>query len=80
MRKLLVILNDFVPQTFCSDWQVADSACSSTAYFCGTKGNAKTVGVKPSVEYRNCDKQMDTENQVSSILAWAQVLIGRYFT
>lgn len=61
-------------QTYCSDWQVADSACSSTAYFTGTKGNAMTIGVKPSVVYRDCESQMNPDHQASSILLWAQVL------
>ncbi|XP_021966239.2 alkaline phosphatase isoform X2 [Folsomia candida] len=59
-------------KTYCSDWQVADSACSSTAYFTGTKGNAMTIGVKPSVVYRDCESQMNPDHQASSILLWAQ--------
>jgi len=60
-------------QTFCLDSQVADSACSATAYLCGTKGHIGTIGVTAQVTYRDCRAQMNTTNQAMSILAWAQV-------
>lgn len=61
-----------VSKTFCSDAQVADSACTATAYLCGTKANCKTIGVSPDVKLDDCIEQMKPENQVSSILAWSQ--------
>lgn len=63
----------FNSQTFCSDAQVADSACSATALFCGTKTNFKMIGVTPNVLVGDCAGQMKKENQVSSVLEWAQV-------
>ncbi len=60
-------------QTFCSDAQVADSACSATALFTGSKTNFKMIGVTPNVLVGDCTGQMKEENQLSSILEWAQV-------
>ena len=62
-----------VSQTFCSDSQVADSACSATAYLSGTKANIATIGVKPTVGFRDCKHMMNVSHQVESVLAWAQV-------
>ncbi|CAL8096102.1 unnamed protein product [Orchesella dallaii] len=59
-------------KTFCSDAQVADSACTATALFTGSKTNIKTIGVTPNVEVGDCSQQMKPENQLSSILEWAQ--------
>ncbi|ODN05890.1 Alkaline phosphatase, tissue-nonspecific isozyme [Orchesella cincta] len=59
-------------KTFCSDAQVADSACSATALFTGSKTNIKTIGVTPDVSVGDCFQQMQPENQLSSILEWAQ--------
>jgi alkaline phosphatase len=70
-RAVLII---FLLKTFCSDSQVADSACSATAYLCGTKANIGTIGVSPAVLRYDCEAHAKPENHVSSILAWAQVL------
>uniref|UniRef100_A0A1I8PHI3 Alkaline phosphatase n=1 Tax=Stomoxys calcitrans TaxID=35570 RepID=A0A1I8PHI3_STOCA len=59
-------------KTYCSNAQVADSACSATAYLSGVKGNIITIGVSAEVTYNNCTASMDPANQVSSIAAWAQ--------
>ncbi|XP_005180904.3 membrane-bound alkaline phosphatase [Musca domestica] len=59
-------------KTYCANAQVADSACTATAYLCGVKGNIVTIGVSANVEYNNCSASMDPANQVSSIAAWAQ--------
>ncbi|XP_021965791.2 alkaline phosphatase [Folsomia candida] len=59
-------------KSFCVDSQVADSACSSTAYMGGTKGNIATVGVKSPVTFRDCRSQMNRTNQATSFIAWAQ--------
>ncbi|XP_065369523.1 membrane-bound alkaline phosphatase-like [Calliphora vicina] len=59
-------------RTYCANAQVADSACTATAYLCGVKSNIVTIGVSPNVEYNNCSMSMDPENHVSSIASWAQ--------
>jgi alkaline phosphatase len=61
-------------KTFCIDSQVSDSACSATAYLCGTKGNIATIGVKSAVGFRDCRSQMNRTNHASSVIAWAQVI------
>jgi len=60
-------------QTFCSDAQIADSACSATAYLCGTKANDGTIGVTPAVKRYSCKDQNKQEEHVDSILVWAKV-------
>ncbi|XP_046657865.1 alkaline phosphatase-like isoform X2 [Daphnia pulicaria] len=59
-------------RTYCTDAQVADSACSATAYLCGVKTDIDTIGLDSNVIYKNCSTQNDQANQVSSIMAWAQ--------
>ncbi|XP_049541190.1 membrane-bound alkaline phosphatase-like [Anopheles darlingi] len=59
-------------KTYCIDKQVADSACSATAYLCGVKANYATIGVTAAVNYSNCAASLDTRNHVQSIMAWAQ--------
>ncbi|XP_058066266.1 alkaline phosphatase-like [Anopheles bellator] len=59
-------------KTYCVDKQVADSACSATAYLCGVKANYATIGVTAAVNYSNCAASLDPRNRVQSILAWAQ--------
>ncbi|CAL8134232.1 unnamed protein product [Orchesella dallaii] len=59
-------------KTFCADAQIADSACSSTAYLRGVKANVGTLGVTSDVRLGNCNAQNVDTNRVSSILAWAQ--------
>lgn len=59
-------------KTYCVDRQVADSACSATAYLCGVKANYGTIGVTAKVRYNQCGIQADPANQVDSLAAWAQ--------
>ncbi|KAM7345784.1 membrane-bound alkaline phosphatase-like [Cochliomyia hominivorax] len=59
-------------KTYCTNAQVADSACTATAYLCGVKGNIVTIGVNANVEFNNCTASMDPKNHVSSIAQWAQ--------
>lgn len=59
-------------KTYCADGQVADSACSATAYLCGVKGNYNTSGVSARVKLNDCAASRDSANQVESIIAWAQ--------
>lgn len=54
------------------DKQVADSACSATAYLCGVKANYGTIGVSATVPNNNCSASNDPRNHVNSIAAWAQ--------
>ncbi|CAL8129982.1 unnamed protein product [Orchesella dallaii] len=59
-------------KTFCQDSQVADSACSASAYLCGTLANIATIGLTSNVLFRDCIGQQNKSNHVSSVLAWAQ--------
>ncbi|XP_055844033.1 alkaline phosphatase-like [Episyrphus balteatus] len=59
-------------KTFCVDRQVADSACTSTAYLCGVKANYATIGVTANVTLNDCLAGQDPANQVESIAGWAQ--------
>lgn len=55
---------------YCVDAQVADSACSATAYLSGVKGNSGTIGVNAKVMYGDC--VVDKGNHTESIASWAQ--------
>ncbi|CAL8129990.1 unnamed protein product [Orchesella dallaii] len=59
-------------KTFCQDTKVADSACSSTAFLCGTLANEGTIGLTSNVQFGDCRGQQNKSNHVSSVLAWAQ--------
>ncbi|XP_075217523.1 membrane-bound alkaline phosphatase-like isoform X2 [Lycorma delicatula] len=59
-------------KTYCVNSQVADSACSSTAYLNGVKGNIKTIGVTAEVKLRDCDSMNVPEHQTSPVTSWAQ--------
>ncbi|KAG6453207.1 hypothetical protein O3G_MSEX008029 [Manduca sexta] len=58
-------------KTYCVNNQVADSACSATAYLCGVKANYGTLGVTAAVPRRNCTASVDTATHVQSIAEWA---------
>lgn len=58
-------------KTYCIDRQVADSACTATAYLCGVKTNYNTIGVNANVFYKNCTTGLLEENQTPSIAKWA---------
>jgi alkaline phosphatase len=60
-------------QTYCVDSQVADSACSATAYLGGVKGNIGTIGVTGNVKVNDCAAMLNGTNRVTSILEWSQV-------
>jgi alkaline phosphatase len=60
-------------QTYCVDNQVADSACSATAYLGGVKANIGTIGVMAKVKLNDCKGMRNASNQVTSILKWSQV-------
>ncbi|XP_075704523.1 alkaline phosphatase, tissue-nonspecific isozyme-like, partial [Rhinoderma darwinii] len=60
----------FLPQTYNTNAQVADSAGTATAYLCGVKANEGTVGVTAAAVRGQCNT---TEgNEVNSILKWAK--------
>lgn len=59
-------------KTYCADSQIADSACSATAYLGGVKANIETIGVSANVKKNDCVAAKNKENQVQSIAAWAQ--------
>jgi alkaline phosphatase len=57
-------------KTYCADSQVADSACSATAYLSGFKATYETIGVKPNVKHSQCF--IDESDKTESIGSWAQ--------
>ncbi|XP_075214863.1 membrane-bound alkaline phosphatase-like [Lycorma delicatula] len=59
-------------KTYCVNKQVPDSACTATAYLSGVKANQATLGVTSSVKFGDCKASVDPNNQVTSILEWAQ--------
>lgn len=59
-------------QTYCVNKQVADSACTSTAYLNGVKANYGTMGINAGVERGDCKGQNDKSAQTESIASWAQ--------
>ncbi|CAB3230337.1 unnamed protein product [Arctia plantaginis] len=58
-------------KTYCVDAQIADSACSATAYLCGSKANSGTIGVSAAVPRYHCTAATDSNNHVHSIADWA---------
>ncbi|KAJ9577044.1 hypothetical protein L9F63_006392, partial [Diploptera punctata] len=64
--------NSALSKTYCVNSQVADSACSATAYLGGVKGNIGTIGVTGRVAVNDCEAMKNTSNQVSSVLQWSQ--------
>lgn len=59
-------------KTYCVDSQVADSACSATAYLNGVKGNIATAGVTADVKKNDCEAMTNSDHHTSSLAAWAQ--------
>lgn len=57
-------------QTYSVDKQVADSASTATAYHCGVKANAKTVGLSASAVAYECNTTFG--NEVYSVLRRAK--------
>uniref|UniRef100_A0A2H1VP42 Alkaline phosphatase n=1 Tax=Spodoptera frugiperda TaxID=7108 RepID=A0A2H1VP42_SPOFR len=58
-------------KTYCVDAQVADSACSATAYLGGVKANIATIGVSARVPHGACAAARDPAHHVHSIAEWA---------
>lgn len=59
-------------KTYCVDAQVADSACTSTAYLSGVKTNYEVIGLNAHSTVGNCTTHLDEENLTESIARWAQ--------
>lgn len=60
----------FSSQTYSVDKQVADSASTATAYHCGVKANAKTVGLSANAVAYECNTTFG--NEVFSVLRRAK--------
>lgn len=59
-------------KTYCVDRQVADSACTATAYLSGVKANYGTMGINAQVKRFDCDGgDRRPSAQTESIAAWA---------
>lgn len=63
-------------QTYSVDKQVADSASTATAYHCGVKANAKTVGLSANAVAYECNTTFG--NEVYSVLRRAKAQ-GKHF-
>lgn len=59
-------------KTYCVDAQVADSACTATAYLSGVKTNYELIGLNAKAKVHDCDAQVTEENLTESIASWAQ--------
>lgn len=59
-------------KTYCINKQVADSACSATAYLSGVKSTYETIGVTGKVSLNDCKGQNYAETRTVSIGEWAQ--------
>ena len=59
-------------QTYCVNRQVADSACTATAYLHGVKANYGTMGINANVPRYDCYRQNEPESRTTSITKWAQ--------
>lgn len=60
-------------KTYCVDTQVADSACTATAYLSGVKTNEGMAGINARVKRYECDGHNDNTAYTESIAKWAQV-------
>ncbi|XP_035919779.1 alkaline phosphatase-like [Anopheles stephensi] len=58
-------------KTYCVNYQVADSACTATAYLTGVKGNYETIGVNAHVPVRDCEAGRNRSTHTTSIGHWA---------
>lgn len=58
-------------KTYCTDFQVADSACTATAYLTGVKGNYGTTGLNGRAKRGDCSAHLDETTQTKSIAKWA---------
>lgn len=59
-------------KTYCVDAQVADSACTATAYLAGVKTNDGMTGINARIKRYDCEGTNDETAYTDSIAAWAQ--------
>jgi alkaline phosphatase len=59
-------------KTYCVDEQTADSACTSTAFLHGVKGNSMTLGVNANMQFEDCVDTNNRNKHTESIGSWAQ--------
>lgn len=59
-------------KTYCVDLQVADSACTTTAFLNGVKANGATIGLNAKAQLFDCEDSMDATKRTESIGSWAQ--------
>ena len=63
-------LINMILQTYNTDQQVPDSAGTGTAFLCGVKSKAGTLGLDDRVIYDDCSSRNGAE--VTSILDWSK--------
>ncbi|XP_074658589.1 alkaline phosphatase-like [Tubulanus polymorphus] len=63
--------NVALSKTYNTDYQVADSAGTATAFLSGVKTKFGTVGVDESVELNNCSTYTE-QSKLDSIIQWAR--------
>lgn len=68
--SLFLFLSPSCTQTYSVDKQVADSASTATAYHCGVKANAKTLGLNAKAVVYECNTTFG--NEVHSVLRRAK--------
>lgn len=59
-------------KTYCVDSQIADSACTATAYLTGVKTNDGMLGINAKVAFGDCVGTNDESAYTYSIAKWAQ--------
>ncbi|XP_039453829.1 alkaline phosphatase-like [Culex pipiens pallens] len=59
-------------KTYCVNRQVADSACTGTAYLSGVKINYGMLNIAASVPRYDCDYEKTNETEIFGIMKWAQ--------
>lgn len=58
-------------QTYCVNKQVADSACTATAYLSGVKATYQTIGLSAAVAWNDCPGSVAPGNRTKSIAEWS---------
>ncbi|XP_065082231.1 alkaline phosphatase-like [Ochlerotatus camptorhynchus] len=59
-------------KTYCVNRQVADSACTGTAYFSGVKISYGMLNVVPSIPRYTCDYERNNITEIDGLMKWAQ--------
>lgn len=59
-------------KVYCVNYQVPDSASTSTAMLTGVKNNFMVLSLTAAVNLRNCSAAQDENNQIDSIFKFAQ--------